>query len=79
MVEGEEALGPGDASTTGMVVPESEATARAIGALEVNPPEVPKKWILKGKAPSHEAVWVPVASGILDLWFQRKELLPAPI
>ena len=50
-----------------------------VGALEVNPPEVPKKWILKGEAPNHETAWVLAASGILDLWFQRKELLPAPI
>ena len=31
------------------------------------------------KPPSHEAAWVPAAAGILDLRFQRKEFLPAPI
>ena len=31
------------------------------------------------KPPSHEAAWVPAAVGILDLRFQRKEFLPAPI
>ena len=41
----------------------------AVGALEVNPPGVPKKWILKGEAPSHETAWVPTASGILHLQF----------
>nr|POF27001.1 hypothetical protein CFP56_40367 [Quercus suber] len=51
----------------------------AVGAPEVNPPGVPKKWILKGKAPNHEIAWVPAAFGIIDLRFQRKELLPAPI
>ena len=40
---------------------------------------MPKKWILKGEAPSHETTWVPAAYGIMDLRFQRKELLPAPI
>ena len=49
--------------------------AGAVGALEVSPPGVPKKWILKGEAPSHETAWVSIASGILDLWFQWKELL----
>ena len=46
-----------------------------VGALKVSLPEVPKKWILKGEAPNHETAWVSVASGILDLRFQRKELL----
>ena len=32
---------------------------------------------MKSEAPSHETVWVTAASGILDLWFQQKELLPA--
>ena len=41
----------------------------AVGALEVNPLGVPKKWILKSVAPSHETTWVPTASGILDLRF----------
>jgi len=41
-----------------------------VGALEVNPPGVLKKWILKGEAPSHETAWVSAASGILDLRFQ---------
>ena len=41
----------------------------AVGALEVNPLGVPKKWILKSVASSHETTWVPIASGILDLWF----------
>ena len=49
------------------------------GASKVSPPRVPKKWILKGEAHSHEIAWVLAASGILDLRFQRKELLPAPI
>ena len=40
-----------------------------VGALKVSPPGVPKKWILKGEAPSHETAWVPAASGIIDLWF----------
>ena len=40
---------------------------------------MPKKWILKGEAPSHEIAWVPGASGIMDLQFQQKELLPVPI
>ena len=45
----------------------------AVGALEVSPLEVPKKWISKGEAPSHETAWVLVASSILDLRFQWKE------
>ena len=53
----------------------SSSSFLAIGALEISPPGVPKKWILKGEAPSHETTWVSVASGILDLRFQRKELL----
>ena len=40
---------------------------------------MPKKWILKGEASSHETTWVLAAPGILDLRFQRKELLRAPI
>ena len=50
-----------------------------VGAPEVSPPRVPKKWILKGEAPSPETRWVLAATGILDLHFQRKELLSAPI
>ena len=50
----------------------------AAGAPEVIPPSVPKKWILKSEA-SHETAWVPTAYGIIDLRFQWKELLPAPI
>ena len=50
-----------------------------VRAPKVSPLGVPKKWILKGEAPSHETVWVPATSVILDLWFQRKELLPTPI
>ena len=34
---------------------------------------------MRGKAPSHETTWVLAALGIIDLWFQWKELLPAPI
>ena len=30
-----------------------------VGAPEVSPPRVPKKWILKGEAPSHKTAWVP--------------------
>ena len=51
----------------------------AVGAPEVSPPGVPKKWILKGEALSLETAWVLAAIGILDLCFQQKELLPAPI
>ena len=51
----------------------------AVGAPEVSPPGVPKKWILKGEAPSHETTWFPAASSIMDLQFQRKKLLLAPI
>jgi len=51
----------------------------AIRAPKVSPPSVLKKWILKGEAHSYETTWVPVASGIMDLRFQRKELLPVPI
>ena len=51
----------------------------AVGAPEVSPPGVPKKWILKGEAPSHKTTWFPAASSIMDLRFQRKELLLAPI
>ena len=51
----------------------------AVGAPEVSPPEAPKKWILKGEALSLETAWVLAATGILDLRFQQKELLPAPI
>ena len=47
----------------------------AVGAPEVSPTGVPKKWILKGEAPNHEIAWVSAASGILDLQFQWKELL----
>ena len=32
----------------------------AVGALEVNPLGMPKKYILKGEALSHETTWVPV-------------------
>ena len=108
MAEGEESLGSGDVSTTGVVMLEREAMARgvakaaaggdnvevrlgepllplhdhwycssslfpAVGVLEVSPPGVPKKWISKGEAPSHETAWVSTASGILDLRFQWKE------
>ena len=51
----------------------------AVGAPKVSPPRVPKKWILKGEAPSPETTWVLAATGILDLHFQWKELLPTPI
>nr|POE96569.1 hypothetical protein CFP56_44571 [Quercus suber] len=51
----------------------------AVGAPMVSPPRVPKKWILKGEAPSPETAWVLAAACVLDLWFQRKELLSAPI
>ena len=44
--------------------------SQQLGALEVSPLGVPKKWILKGEAPSHETAWVSAASSILDLWFQ---------
>ena len=47
----------------------------AVGALEVSPPGVPMKWILKGEAPNHETAWVSAASGILNLRFQWKKLL----
>ena len=40
-----------------------------VEAPKVSPPSVPKKWILKGEAPSHEAAWVPTAYGIIDLRF----------
>ena len=30
-----------------------------VEAPEVSLPGVPKKWILKGEAPSHETAWVP--------------------
>ena len=50
-----------------------------VGAPKVSPFGTPKKWILKGEAPSPEAAWVPIVAGMLDLWSQRKELLPAPI
>lgn len=40
-----------------------------VGAPEVSPPSVPKKWILKGEAPSYEIAWVPIASGVMDLQF----------
>ena len=40
-----------------------------VGALKVSPPDVPKKWILKGEAPSHETAWVPATSSIMDLRF----------
>nr|POE69350.1 hypothetical protein CFP56_08605 [Quercus suber] len=114
MAEREELLGFGDVSTTGVAVPESEATTGGVvdaiargddvevrlgelllplqdpwycssslfpvvGAPQVSPLRVPKKWILKGEAPSHEAAWVLAASSILDLRFQGKELLPVPI
>ena len=110
MAKGEESLGSGDVSTTGVVMPEREATARGVaeaaakgenvevrlrepllplqdpwycssslfptvGAFEVSPPGLPKKWILKGEAPSHKIVWVSATSSILDLRFQWKELL----
>nr|POF23166.1 hypothetical protein CFP56_70946 [Quercus suber] len=32
-----------------------------VGASEVSPPGMPKKWILKGEAPSSETTWVPAA------------------
>ena len=51
----------------------------AVGVPEVYPLGVPKKWILKGEAPSHETAWVPATYGIMDLQFQRKELLSASI
>ena len=86
MAEGKELLGPSGVNTTGVTVPERDATARgvaraatggddvevgpgepllllqdpwycsslpfsAVGAFEVSPPVVPKKWILKGEAP----------------------------
>ena len=51
----------------------------AVGATKVSPPSVPKKWILKGEALSHETIWVQAASGIIDMRFQRKELLLALI
>ena len=51
----------------------------AVGAPEVSPPEAPKKWILKGEAPSPETAWVPAATGILGLHFLWKELLLTPI
>ena len=41
----------------------------AAGAPKVSPPSVTKKWILKGESPSYETLWVPAASGIIDLWF----------
>jgi len=41
----------------------------AVGASEVSPPDMPKKWILKGEAPNHEAAWVLTTAGILDLRF----------
>ena len=41
----------------------------AVGAPEVSPLGVPKKWILKGEAPSHEIAWDPTASGIINLQF----------
>ena len=41
----------------------------AVGALEVSPPRVLKKWILKGEAPSPETAWVLATTGILDLRF----------
>ena len=47
----------------------------AVGAFEVSLPWLPKKWILKGEAPSHKTVWVSATSSILDLRFQWKELL----
>ena len=50
-----------------------------VGAPKVSPPGAPKRWILKGQAPSPETAWVLVATSILDLRFQRKEFLPAPI
>ena len=40
-----------------------------VGAPKVSPPDVPKKWILKGEAPSHETAWVPATSSIMDLRF----------
>ena len=102
MAKGEEPLGSGDISIAGVVVLETEATARGddvevgpresllplqdpwycssslfpvVRAPEFSPPKVPKKWILKGEAPSHETVWLPATSSILNLRFQRKELL----
>ena len=53
----------------------SSSLLPAVGAFEVSPPGLPKKWILKGEAPSHKTVWVSATSGILDLRFQWKELL----
>nr|POF22431.1 hypothetical protein CFP56_74740 [Quercus suber] len=52
---------------------------RLVGAPEVSPLGVPRKWILKGEAPSHEIAWVPAAFGIMDLRFQWKENLLVPI
>ena len=40
-----------------------------VGASEVSPPGVPKKWILKGEAPSYETTWVLATSGVMDLRF----------
>ena len=40
-----------------------------VGAPKVSPPDVQKKWILKGEAPSHETAWVPATSSIMDLRF----------
>ena len=40
---------------------------------------VPRKWILKGEAPSYETAWILAASGIMDLQFEWKELLPVLI
>ena len=50
-----------------------------VGALEFSPLGVPKRWILKGEAPNPKTAWVPTTTVILDLRFQRKEFLPAPI
>ena len=50
-----------------------------IGAPKVGSPGVPKKWILKGEAPSYKIEWVPAAPSVTDLRFQQKELLPVPI
>ena len=57
----------------------STSLFRTNGAPKVGPPGVPKKWILKGEAPSYEIAWVPITSSVMDLRFQQKELSPVPI
>nr|POE53772.1 hypothetical protein CFP56_76937 [Quercus suber] len=46
---------------------------------DLSPPNAPSQWNRRGEAPSLETAWVPVASGVMDLCLQRKELLPAPM